>query len=196
MAKSYDYIIELKKGSSFAVDAVSRLMLMIAIAVFGYTVYLLKASGATLYGTTGMLMIILIAGMIGWWIHCTVRHRKGRTAYYRLGLLFATIGWTALARTNGLPIFYWIAAFYFVAVLLEKQVKFPREIAFDNDGMVINSFPQKNFAWKDLSNVVLKDRILTVDFKNNKIIQQETQEDTTAAEEAEFNGFCRSKLTA
>lgn len=196
MAKSYDYIIELKKNSSFAVDTVSRFMLMIAIAVFGYTAYLFIAAGVSLVGITGVAMVILIAGMIGWWIHCTLRHRKGRTAYYRLGLLFATIGWVGLARTNGLSIFYWIAAFYFVAVLLEKQVKFPREIAFDHEGMVINSFPRKSFTWKDLSNVVLKDRILTVDFKNNRIIQQETQDDITAAEESEFNGFCRSKLIA
>jgi hypothetical protein len=45
--KLQDYIIELKKPSYLIADLVSRLMLMIAIAVFAYAVFLVRSSTGT-----------------------------------------------------------------------------------------------------------------------------------------------------
>jgi hypothetical protein len=39
--KVHDYIIEVKRPSYLVIDLISRLMLMIAIALFGYTIFLL-----------------------------------------------------------------------------------------------------------------------------------------------------------
>jgi hypothetical protein len=109
------------------------------------------------------------------------KHKKQEIVYYRLGLLLATIGWVIGYKKFGGPL--WIPVLYFIAVISEKQVKFPKEIAFNEEGIIINSFPKRSYYWQLLSNVVLKDCILTIDFKNNKLIQKETQEDTTALEE-------------
>lgn len=66
-------------------------------------------------------------------------------------------------------------------------------IAFSKEQVLITSFLQKkNIAWQDLSNVVLKDQLLTLDFKSNKIFQQEI---ATAENESEFNNFAQSQLT-
>ncbi|MGC5098563.1 hypothetical protein ACPXA0_26545, partial [Escherichia coli] len=59
-----------------------------------------------------------------------------------------------------------------VAAILERFVKFPEEIAFDKEEIVINSFPKKRYTWNELNNVVLKDGLLTIDFKNNKMLQR------------------------
>jgi hypothetical protein len=56
------------------------------------------------------------------------------------------------------------------------------------------SFPQKNIPWRELSNVVLKDGLLTIDFKNNKLIQQPILNSDWDINEAEFNTFCRRQL--
>jgi hypothetical protein len=188
--KVHDYIIELKRPGYLVVDMISRLMLMMSIAVFGYTVYLVRAMN-----WYSILFAILVVGMLGWWIRSTAQLKKGKIPFYRFGLLLATIGWIVLARTNSITIFYWIAALFFIAVLLEKQVKFPKEIAFNEEGIIINSFPIKSYPWTEVANVVLKDGILTVDFKNNKLIQKETESATSTGEEQEFNEFCKNKLT-
>lgn len=185
--KVHDYIIELKRPSYLVVDLISRLMLMIAIALFSYTIFLIHV-----VNLTTIIYALLVAGMIAWWVRCTIRYNKGKIVFYRFGLLLATVGWVIGSGSFGGPI--WIAVLYFIAVTIEKQVKFPKEIAFDEKGIVINSLPRRSYPWSALTNVVLKDCILTVDFKNNQLIQKETEEDTSAQEEEEFNGFCKKQL--
>jgi hypothetical protein len=43
--------------------------------------------------------------------------------------------------------------------------------------------------------VLIKDNVLTIDFKNNKLIQKDINEPVTASIEAEFNGFCSEQLS-
>jgi hypothetical protein len=83
-----------------------------------------------------------------------------------------------------------IGIFYIIAALLERQLKFPQEIGFSKDAVTFNTFPSKHYNWQQLKNVILKDNILTLDFKNNKIFQKETESDVSAETEKEFNEFC------
>ena len=189
--KVHDYIIELKRPNYLFVDMVSRLMLMLSIAMFSYTIYLVHA-----FNWFSIMLALLVTGMMTWWGYTYSDQKKGKMPFYRFGLLLAMIGWAALARLNGVSVFYWIAVLFFIAVISEKQVKFPQEIAFNDEGIIINSLPKKHYSWELVKNVVLKDGILTLDFKNNKLIQKETESDTSAAEEGEFNEFCNSKLDA
>lgn len=56
------------------------------------------------------------------------------------------------------------------------------------------SFPKRTIQWNELNNLVLKDDLLTIDFKNNKIIQQLTDKKASAVNEKEFNDFCSKQL--
>jgi hypothetical protein len=53
-------------------------------------------------------------------------------------------------------------------------------------------YPHKRYKWNDLNNVILKDNILTLDFKNNKLMQAEI-ESANINEEA-FNTFAKEQL--
>jgi len=183
--KVYDYIIVLKRPSYVLVDLISRLMLLISIAVFGYFVSYTSGFG---FNRVTVMLILLIAGIVAWWLFCYSKERKGEMPFYRLGLLMAAIGWAIISGAS------WMTILYFIAVISEKQVKFPHEIAFDNEGVIVNSLPKKTYTWSQVSNVVLKDGILTLDFKNNKLIQKPVESDTAVKEEQEFNEFCQSKL--
>jgi hypothetical protein len=90
----------------------------------------------------------------------------------------------------------WLTLIYLVAALLEKQVKFPQEIAFGKEEIVFNSFPKKYYLWDELNNVIIKDGIITVDFKTNKLIQKEIQSGSTLQDEQDFNEFCQNRLKA
>lgn len=70
-----------------------------------------------------------------------------------------------------------------------QKIKF----VFTRNNIVKINFPKKEFTWNELSNVILKDHILTLDFKNNKLIQAEIEK-SQIINEAAFNSFAQSKL--
>lgn len=53
------------------------------------------------------------------------------------------------------------------------------------------TFLQQTYSWADFNNVVIKDSLLTLDFKNNKVLQLEILDD---ADENAFNLFCTEQL--
>ena len=63
---------------------------------------------------------------------------------------------------------------------------------FTSSGIEKRNFPSKKYQWDQFSNVILKDNILTLDFKNNKLIQAKIE--TTNANENAFNTFAKEKL--
>ena len=111
---------------------------------------------------------------------------------YRYLLLLAAAGWMLLTPTP------WVGAFFFILTFLEYQTKRPLEIGFDYDRVVINTLIKRQFDWSVLNNVILKDGLLTLDFKNNRLIQKEVADDDDEddADEEEFNAWCRTRLAA
>jgi len=82
------------------------------------------------------VLYIAIIGMIAWWIYCIISERKQQQPFYRMGLLLAAAGWYFIPNGG------WITIVYLLAAILEKQAKFPQEIAFGKDEIVFNSFPK------------------------------------------------------
>ncbi len=182
--KEYDYIIELKRPDYKLVDTITQIMLFLTLIALSSAI----AATGIFWESKVITRIALIASIIGWWIYCRIRLNKGHIPYYRIALILSTIAW--YMQPEGSYIFL----IYLLAAMLEKQAKFPQEIAFDDAGIVINSFPKKQYGWSAIANVVLKDGILTVDFKNNKLIQKEIDTPATIGLETEFTEFCRNQL--
>lgn len=67
-------------------------------------------------------------------------------------------------------------------------------IDINTENVVYPSFPKKKIQWAELNNVILKDDVLTIDCKNNKIYQHYIQNSEKTADEQEFNGFCRKQF--
>lgn len=69
------------------------------------------------------------------------------------------------------------------------------QVLFTGEGIHLTRvFKTVVFPWQAMSNVILKDDILTIDFKSNKIIQVELAENNLAVDESEFNTFCTRQL--
>ncbi len=179
--KTYDYIIVLKKRSYAMIDGISQLMLLLTIAAYIYT--------ATQYQASLPVALVFCIAIISWLAFCYWQKQRGVQPFYRLALLFAAVGW--YMQKDGI----WISLIYLIAAMLEKQVKFPEEIAFDSEEIVMNTFPKKRFNWSELNNIVLKDGLLTIDFKNNKLIQKELDETADEKVEQEFNLFVQEKIS-
>ncbi|WP_018612155.1 hypothetical protein [Segetibacter koreensis] len=173
----YDFLVTLKKPDYKVVDQVSQLMYIFALLVFGFYYYHYPKSGAGyLYFGVGILLA---------WIYTIIKKRKNGQAYFRLGLLIAAVGWFVGPQRN-----IWMAILYAVAALLEKQVKFPQEIGFSENEISFNSFPRKVLKWGEINNTLIKDGLLTIDFKNNMLFQKEIEGYVTTDIEKEFNDFC------
>ena len=82
---------------------------------------------------------------------------------------------------------------------LERYAMLPQEIGFSADHIRFNGWPEKKYGWSDFSNIMLKDDILTMDFRNNKLFQKETDDSADPeydGSEDEFNQFCMKNLSS
>lgn len=68
------------------------------------------------------------------------------------------------------------------------------EVSISGEKIIYPSFPRKEIMWNELQNIILKDGILTIDFKNNKLLQNEVADDENI-DEKKINEFCREQLT-
>lgn len=65
-------------------------------------------------------------------------------------------------------------------------------IEINNEGVFIKKlFGKPLHRWNEFSNIILKDNLLTLDFKNNKLIQLNIDETTVNIEENSFNKYCK-----
>ena len=191
MAKTYDYIIVLKRKSYDLIDNVSKLMLVLGIAAFLFVASsTIQGKNTNLSVDQGWLLVGIAAGVIGWFAFCEVQSKKGKVVFYRFGLMFAAWGWFVI------PSGKWISGIYLLSCFFEKPIKVAPEVAFDGEEIVFNSFPQKKYSWNEISNVVLKDGLLSIDLKNNTLIQHTVDEAVPHDVEAEFNAFCQALVTS
>jgi hypothetical protein len=176
----YDYVVTLKRENAHKTDLVSFLLLIFSILSFSYVQI---RSGFKGYLTVSAL--ILFTGLL---LNLYV-FRKGKEMRFRNWLFAAGIFWL------GMPYFQWMFVPFVLFALLEAQAKYPLEIGFYDGGIVLNSLFKKKWPWTSLQSVVLKDGLLTLDFRNNTLIQKEVlDDDEPDAPEDEFNDYCRSKL--
>lgn len=189
--KTYDYIIVIKTPAAHKlIDFFSQLLLLMSVAAFILAgVKNLQSNFLSNIKNISTVYFLAAAIIFYWLIYCNNQKRKGKEVYYRFGLLVAAFGWY-LNKSEWL--FFSIA--YLVIGILEKPLKVLPEAAFDKEEIVFNSFPQKKYLWEDVANAILKDNILTIDLKNNKLIQKEIDAEISEADEKDFNEFCKKQL--
>jgi hypothetical protein len=189
MLKTYDYIIVLKKTPFGVIDNVSKLMLVLGIAAFIYVAYatLILHTAKIEPGIAWVLVGISVL-IIGWWVFCENQLKRGLVPYFRFAFMLCAFGWFEVP--NGM----YISIIYIIAIFLEKPVKLTPEIAFDKEEIVFNGLIRKRYSWAVVNNVVLKYGLLTIDLKNNTLIQKEVNDEVPKEIETEFNSFCQSQF--
>jgi hypothetical protein len=176
----YDYVVTLKRENARKTDLVSFLLLIFSLLAFS----LVQLKGGLNLFLCFSTLIILTGLLIN-----LNSLRKHKEMQFRNWLFVAGIFWI------GMPYLQWLILPFFIFALMEAQAKYPLEIGFYSEGVVLNSLFKKKFSWNSLQSVMLKDGLLTLDFISNKLIQKEVlDDDDPDASEDEFNDYCRSKL--
>lgn len=92
--------------------------------------------------------------------------------------------------------YWWIGVITLALSLLYRISKRELKIIVQPEHIIYPSFPKKIFLWVELNNVILKDGLITIDKKDNRLIQLPVDETHFTLKEKEFNDFCRQQLSS
>lgn len=166
---------------------------LVTYQVFSYSMILLNIAGLYLlnpqsqnFGQGFYLMLLLLTVLRMAWDYRNFKRQRGLMSNALLFVVLAFF-WTRTEYTAGLWLNLLLAGLYFIAI---RKLK----IRVDAAGVSYPAFPPRNIAWEETGNLVLKDDILTIDLKNNKIYQHLIEYTDKPVNEQEFNDFCRARL--
>ena len=193
----YQYVVTLKNDRGKAINTISLLLSILSAAIF----LRLQIKAGTSFILYGVSVGLIVLGLV--WVYFQRRNHRPYIAYSRI-LLVVSVTWLASAgrillsgHTTWLtiPAEVWIGIAILLLALLERPAKLPLEIGFTDHQIVFNSLIKRKYQWQDFNNILLKDGLLTLDFKNNKLFQKHTlDDDEDDATEDEFNAYCRLRL--
>lgn len=177
----YDFLITLRKNRVNLFGYISQLMLFLSVAAFAMHLFdpidqQRRIAYSIVIFAVFALWLLARLGFIG---------KKYDYTSYRWALQASTLGWIMAP----MPLTA-IALFFIAMSFLEKPANMPPEIGFSEFGISFNTFPRRSVNWNEVNNVVLRDDLLTIDYKNNKLFQREIAPGTEKAVEKEFNDFC------
>ena len=177
----YDYVVTLKKDSDRQVDLIS-----IFLCIFSVLAFVFEQFRESKFNYLSSIFAVMLAcGVVFNFFFA----KKDKPVRYKNILFLAGVYWIIM------PYLSWVSIIFFFLAFLEYQAKHPLEVGFTDDEVVINALMKRRFSWSSFNNIILKEGLLTLDFKNNKIFQKETlDDDEPDADEDEFNEYCRQKL--
>ncbi|RPE05880.1 hypothetical protein EGT74_26340 [Chitinophaga lutea] len=77
----------------------------------------------------------------------------------------------------------------------EYRILQPSYVTFDTTGITLPTvFGTRRIGWNEMKNVILRNDLLTLDFKNNKILQLEVLDDISTTKAAEMNNFFQTRI--
>ena len=155
-----------------------------AIVIIGVNLFI-KPNSWLLY----LCLLIVLFFLVGNYVD----KKKNKEVRFKLLLITAGIGLFLLTNSGYSNLLFLLIG------LTEKFFLDKTEIGFTAHQIVIAKLWKKTISWKELNNVIIKDGMLTIDFKNNRLIQAPTddeEDDEYEVDDDEFNAYCREQLKA
>lgn len=117
--------------------------------------------------------------------------RSGRTSIIPgwVSFLFLAVFWFV-------TLIFWLGLVLILLACLDLIAQQKMTVLFYADRVELPSFPRKTVRWNELANGLLKDRMLTLDFRNNHLLQVEISRESYDIDEKRFNDYCVGKINA
>ena len=119
-----------------------------------------------------------------------IQQYKSRLLAYRAEIAFFILSccWFILGA-------YWQGAVVMVLAAMGLVTWRKPVVSVTTEGVLYPSFPQKKWNWPELSNIMIRDGVLTIDCRDNRLIQVLIDPDSAASlDETMFNDFCQRHL--
>lgn len=180
--KSFSIQIPNDKATTY--NVVTFIIAIINLLAFGFAALNMHQ------GSPGILIVIGFISSLLPIISLLFKKYVGKLLAVRVEILFILSAVIWLFTGNYLLGVLLFAFAFFGFVTLQ-----PKLIQFSEAGIRYPSFPVQLLSWKDVDFVILKDDILTIEMKNNKLMQFTLEKDISSAiNPGEFNDFCRELL--
>lgn len=182
--KKYELVLKNEKSKNYR--AISQWLIFFNLPGF---VFLLISSEERISKNLWLMFSILATAaytffaVIEW-----VSKKSMPDFWHRIIFMYCALAWLKEG-------FWWLSTALVFFVLLDFLVHRKLVVTVGDKKIIIPSVPKKEIEWGELNNLILKDDILTIDFKNNRLFQHLILNSDWDINEKEFNDFCKSKLT-
>jgi hypothetical protein len=179
----HDYIVVLRNDHKESIEKTGWLLSVLILLLLGFSIYT-SINPTLLYITLAITLSLMISN----WFE----KRKKKNLLFKPILIVGGLG---LIIASSLP--FIIGILLIICGLVEKTIMQKRELGFSRNFIQENGLLGKKINWNELNRVVLKDDILTIDFKNNKLIQVYTDDEEDDEYEVgcdEFNAYCQNRI--
>lgn len=173
------YIFYFQRSNKLMLALFGNFILFFSVAAFLTIAYKLPA-------TFWFFVSVSVLVLVGKLISVFVWKRPAATA---IPFAIVVIGWLHPQAGNVMMAFF-MAALIFLRLKAAK----PAFVRLNKASILFHNLFKKEFRWNDVSNVMLKDGLLTIDFKSNRIFQKMTDDAGDATEEQTFNAFCKARI--
>jgi hypothetical protein len=178
------FSIQIPNDKAATYKVVTFIIAIINLLAFGFAFLNRHA------GSSGILVIVGIIVSLLLLMALIFNKDSGKLAVLRVEVLFTVCALIWLLTGNYLIGLLVLGFALLGFITLNKKV-----ICFSAEGIKYPSFPVKSIPWTEVDFVILKDDILTIEMKNNRLMQFTLEKDTgSTINPQEFNLFCKEQL--
>lgn len=178
----FDYVVVLKNNNRSVIEKTGWMLSFMSLLPISILIYQDPASFMAY-----ILLFVVAALMISLYID----KRKDKRPQFLSLLLCIGVGLISVSGN------FLLGVLYVIAGISERFLSANIEIGFSEQLIVRKGITTKTYAWNELNNVMIKDDLLTMDFKNNTLLQAYTDDEDDEeydVEDEEFNDYCRKRL--
>ncbi|MEY2595211.1 MAG: hypothetical protein RI965_483 [Bacteroidota bacterium] len=180
--KVYDYVVVLKNNNKSIIEKTGWMLSIMSILPMSILIF---------QHPDGILQYILLFAVLSLLTSLYIDKKKKKKLQFLSLLICIGVGLIAISGN------ILLGMLYVVAGISEKFLSANIEIGFSANQIVKKGLTSKAFRWNELNNVMIKDDLLTMDFKNNTLFQAYTddeEDEEYEVEDEEFNNYCRRIL--
>ncbi len=174
--QTQQFDIEIKNEKIKTYRTITLLIVVLNTLFF---IYLLPDFAQRKSALASLTFIVLYTGY-----RFYISNKKKKSFYFDEWIFFLLM---ILWSDNFLIAFLNMICFLLYTISIQKII-----YHFDASRISQKNFPWKKYEWNKISNVILKDNLLTIDYKNNKLFQAEIA--NTDINQTQFNAFAEEQL--
>lgn len=148
--------------------------------------------GFVFFKTTGifsLLAFFLLAFNAVPWIYYVLNKKHLNSPLIEIPFIASACLWFFVGNE-------WMALFLILFAVAGHFANKKTVVKFSIDGITYPSFLPEKYAWQDVQNVIWKDDMLTIDLKNNKLLQTKIDKNISENFDGDsFNNWCKPFLS-
>lgn len=178
---NYQFNIPNPKAKTYAIIT----FIMVSINLFGFGLVFFKV-----YGIAQYITILGIFTSAVPWLYYLLNKKNLPLAMLAISLIVSSIMWFYFNNVGvGVLVLVFATLGYFTT---KKSIIF-----INNEAITYPAITNKKYSWAQVSNVLYKDDILTIDLKNNTLYQIKLEQPLANQQAIDtFNTFCKNCIQA